>query len=494
MKKSIALLLTFVLMLSMAACQEPLEEAVQPTGESTEATTEPGTDPTEESTEPESVTAFDDYVYIHEEQRDRDWEEDIVYLAQMYLGEGPVKGHAAVVNEWYSVQDIDGYITTRYFYDADLRDTFIAEIHALIGQVPELTDDQIVYGLQAIVALLRDAHTSVTLPVGEFFPYVVQQMEHNGELGLYVTRIPKQHSDLLYAELIAINGVDIQEIRERLGRYASAENEYWEDHLIYSLYYNGKIMDKTALQAAGVVGTEEDTALFRFLTQFGETVEVELEALSHGTEYWSPGYIDCTPYAKGMLSMSQYGDTKYFGMHLNEYNAYYIRLYNMQSESENQLEQFLWDQTGEIKRVGGVKKLVIDVRHNPGGYGNFADDMIEYIKESGVEAVYILIDEGSCSAAVWFPHRASQKLDNVVLVGTPAGQPPNFFAGSSSVYELRKHDVYFTISSTYFEMGKGFEGDAVEPDILVHQNLEDYMNGIDTQLQTVLDMEANQGE
>lgn len=492
MKKSIAFLLAFALVLSMTACREtkPLDVTTQPT----EAATEPATEPTEESTEPEIVAAFDDYVYIHEEQRDRDWEEDIVYLAQMYLGEGPVKGHAAIVNKWYSVQDIDGYITTRYFYDADLRDTFIEEIHTLIGKVPELTDDQIIYGLQAIVALLRDAHTSVTLPVGEFFPYVVQQMEHEGELGLYVTRIPKEHSDLLYAELTAINGIDIQEVRERLGRYVSAENEYWEDHLVYSLYYNGKIMDKTALQAAGVVDTEEDTAMFRFLTLNGEKVEVELEALALGDEYWRVGYVDCTPYALGMLNMSQYGDTKYFGTHLSEYDTYYIRLYNMQSESENPLEQFLWDQTGEIKRVGGVKKLVIDVRLNPGGYGNFADDMIEYLKESGVEEVYILMDEGSCSAAVWFPHRAREKLENVVLVGTPAGQPPNFFAGSSSVYELRKHDVYFTISATFSEMGKGFEGDAVEPDILVYQDLEDYMNGIDTQLQTVLEMEAPQGE
>lgn len=489
MKKGIAYLLAVLMVLSLTACRT--DSPVETTDPTTTETVPPEETQLEttESTEQEPASAFDDYVYIHTDVRDLEWEEDIVYLAQMYLGEGPVKGHAALVNAWYSVRDIDGHITTRYFYEADLRDTFIGEIRALIEKVPELTDDQIVYEMQSIVALLKDAHTAVTLPTGEFFPYVVQQMEFDGELGLYVTRIPVQHSDLIYAELTAINGIDIQEVRERLGRYVSAENEYWKDHRIYSLYYNGLIMDKTALQAAEVVGLNEDTAIFSFLTLDGEAVEVELEALSQGTEYWSLEYVNCTSYALGMLSMSQYSESKYFGTYLSEYDTYYIRLYSMKSETSNRLEQFLQEQTNEIKAVGGVSKLVIDVRLNPGGYGDFSDDMIEYMKEADVEACYILMDEGSCSAAVWFPYRAGEKLDNVVLVGTPAGQPPNFFAGSTSVYELRKHEVYFAISKTYLEMEMDFEGDAVMPDILVYQNLEDYMKGIDTQLQLILDME-----
>lgn len=494
MNRIITALLAALLVFSLTACQttQPPEETTEPvTQETTEETTaaEPETEATEESTEPEEQTAFADYVYIYEDQRDLEWEEDIVYLAQMYLGEGPVKGHAMLVDTWYSVWDIDNRITTRYFYDADLRDTFISEIHALIARVPELTDVEIIYGLQSIVALLQDAHTSVHLPTGEFFPYAVQKMEHNGELGLYVTRIPQKHSNLLYARLTAINGIDVQEVRTRLGKYASAENEYYKDHKIYNLYYGGLIMDKTALQAAGIVGAEEDTAVFSFLTQDGEAVDVELEALSQGAEYWSVGYVDCTPYARNFLSMSQYGDIKYFGTYLAEYDTYYIRLYNMQSETNNRLSQFLQEQTNEIKAVGGVSKLVIDVRQNPGGYGDFSNDVIDYISASGVDVCCILMDEGSCSAAVWFPYRAGEKLDNVVLVGTPAGQPPNFLAGSSSYYELLNHDVYFTISSSYFELGPGFEGDAVIPDILVYQNLEDYMKGIDTQLQTALDME-----
>lgn len=488
MKKSAAFLLAVLLIFSMmlTACQQQdksAQTASEPTGETEESVAA-------ESSEPVVQAAFDDYTFIYSEQRDRDWEEDIVYLAQMYLGEGPVKGHASIVNEWFSVVDIDNYVTTRYFFDASLRETFISRIHDLIANVPDLTDEQIVFGLQSIVALLRDAHSNVAIPHGELFPLAVQQMEHYGSVGLYVTRVPTKHSLLICAELTAINGIDIQEVRARLEQYVSAENEYWTDHLVYSIYSSCLIMDKTALQAAGIVGADEDTALFKFLTLDRKTVEIELEALSVEDEYWSIQYEDCTPYALGTLSMYGYGEIKYFGTHLSEYDAYYIRLHNMQSESENRLEQFLWDQTNEIKRVGNIKKLIIDVRLNPGGYGDFSNEMIAYMKECNVEELYILMDGGSCSAAVWFSHRAREKLDNVVLVGTPAGQPPNFFAGSSSVYKLKKHDYYFTISASFYEMGgQDFEGDAVMPDIYLYQNLNDYIIGIDTQLQIVLNSE-----
>lgn len=437
------------------------------------------TQPTEVtvSTQPVVLSEFDDYVFTHTDQRDLDWEEDIVNFAKMYLGEGPVKGHPKLANKWFTVCDRNNHIATRYFFDATLRGVFIEEIYKLINRITGLTDLQINYEMQRIVALLEDAHSNVNTPQGLTFPFEVQQLDSDGALGLYVTGVIPQYTELLYAQLLAINDYSIEEVRSMLAQYISAENIYHIDKVIF---HDQMILDCSALWAVGIVDTEQDTAVFQFRTVKDETVEISLQAVFD---------IDYGEHTQRSLSMSQYGQCNYFGTPLNDDTAYYIRLYFMHSDSEYRLQQFLWDCDKEIKSMDSVDRLVIDIRMNPGGYQGFAFELLDYLKESDFDQICILTDGGTSSAAVWFSSFVRAKVEKAILVGTPTSQPPNFFAGSSNVYELKNHDIYFTISASYFEIEKDFDGSAVMPDILVYQNLQDYMQGIDTQLEAALEME-----
>ena len=474
-----------MLVLTMVACGNASEKPEVSVFDSETASALGETQPKEATapTEPVVLTEFDDYFFIHTEQRDLDWEEDIVYLAKMYLGEGLVKGHPKLVNKWFTVYDKENRVTTRYFYDVALRDHFIAEIYKLIEDIPELTDSQIVFEMQRIVALLGDAHSTVNIPMGASFPFEVEQMESNGELGLYVTKIITQHDDLLYAELLEINGYSIDEVRALLGRFVSAENKY---HVDMTIFHKQMILDCSALQAAGIVGAEEDIAVFQFRTANGEIVEILLRAAEDTSE---ADYVKRTQRIPEMLSMSKHGSCNYFGTYLSDDGAYYIRLYIMHSESEYRLQQFLWDCDKKIKQIGSVDKLVIDIRMNPGGYQGFIFEMLDYLKESDFEQIYILTDGATSSASVWFSFFAQEEIETAIFVGTPTGQPPNFFAGSANMYELKNHDYRFTISVSYSEIEEYFEGTAVLPDVLVYQNLHDYIKGIDTQLEAALNME-----
>ena len=276
MKKGIVWLLLFALALSLLGC------TTQPAPEGeTEASVEE-TVPEEpmETTVPEvPEAAFDGYTCIYEEQRDREWEEDIVYFARLYLGEFVVKGHPYLTARLISIMDLENAVTQRYFYDAALRDRFIAEIKELIGKVPDLTDNQIAYELMRISALLGDAHTQVYLRAEAYFPLVVDRMENNGELGLYVTRIHQNYENLIFSELVSINGVPVEEVVDRLSVFVATENAYWADTCVTSIFYEMLIVDLNALRAAGIVGHEANNAVFGFRTDNGNVTEVNLKAV-----------------------------------------------------------------------------------------------------------------------------------------------------------------------------------------------------------------------
>lgn len=442
------------------------------------------TSPTDTKIEP----VFDDYVYQYEDERDLAWEQDVVYFAQLLLGEKAVKGHPYLINQDVQVDDLANRRSMRVFFNPTLRDAFIEEVFSLINQIPELSDVEIIYEMQRIISILGDAHSMVSVPTGEIFPYAVEYLEHNGEMGLYCVRIPAEHKEVLYAKLDAINDIPIDQVIQLLTVYQSRENEYLAINRISSMLSTGQIMDKNALQAAGIMGLNDDTARFRFITQSGESIEIELEALSRGKEYNRVDFINKDVTTTYSLSYSMLGKQNYFFEYLPEQNALYIRFYQMYEEEEYRLDAFLLHIQEQLREVGGVDKLIIDVRNNPGGTSYMLDNLVAFLSQQEIGATYILINEGSFSASVVLPYKCQSSMENVTIVGTPAGQPANFLA-SSHTYDLLKHDITIAISYRYEECDPDFTGDALMPNILVYPSLSDFMQGKDTVLEEVLKTE-----
>lgn len=500
MKKLLALTLALLLLLCACASPEPspTEPPTEiPTAAPTAAPTEVPTDPpTEPPTVPETTVpekpeaAFAGYQQIHETEREKAWEADIIYLARLYLGELVLDGHPILAARRVSIMDVDNTVYQRYFYDSAIRDAFVRGIKDLIPRLPELNDAQIVYELKRIVALIGDAHSDVYGNVGhEWFPFAVEQMEHNGEVGLYLVRILDTPQKLIYSKLVSVNGIPVDEVVARLEAFVPMESEYWVRNNIFSIFNSMLIADKVALQAAGIVDWDADTAVFSFEDSSGQIHELEMEALDSLTdEYWDASYVERTPYVMGFLSYEQYGDASYFYRYLYDYDTLFIRLYDFTEDTDYRLSQMFEQIRQDLRSVTGLRKIVVDVRDNPGGYTTFVDQMTKFLQEFQMQDIYVLTDEGSFSAATIFPNRIRSKFENATIVGTPTGQSPNFFAGITTL-NMRTHDVTFTMSTSYFEGDPSFTEDSLMPDLLIYQSLVDYKKGIDTVLQTVLEMD-----
>jgi carboxyl-terminal processing protease len=186
--------------------------------------------------------------------------------------------------------------------------------------------------------------------------------------------------------------------------------------------------------------------------------------------------------------------------------VYVIELYNFSADSANSfrvaLREFI---------ASGSRKLVLDLRGNPGGYLEAAIDMAswflpsgevvvkEEFKEGGELKVYrskgynvfnekltmvVLIDGGSASASEILAG-ALQEHGIAQLIGT------NSF-GKGSVQELVKitpdTSLKVTIAKWFTPNGVSISEGGLKPDIEVKRTAEEYLKDIDPQMQKAVEI------
>ena len=165
----------------------------------------------------------------------------------------------------------------------------------------------------------------------------------------------------------------------------------------------------------------------------------------------------------------------------------YVRINEFDYMDDYTFLQFGNDIIRELREQGGAKKLVIDLRRNPGGYQFYGyPEFINALQRMEFDSLYVLIDQGSFSCAVITAGEIKKAFPAAVLVGTPAGQPANFFAGMNlEDYALPNSGVLCPMPLNYYRVLPENHDDALMPDILVYPTVSDYIHCIDTILEAV---------
>jgi len=182
----------------------------------------------------------------------------------------------------------------------------------------------------------------------------------------------------------------------------------------------------------------------------------------------------------------------------------HIRLFSFNQIAKNEFDEAL----KELKKRGAGKKLILDLRNNPGGLLNLAIDISSYFLEPGELVVIedfggqreelkskpngflkdakivILINKGSASASEIV---AGALHDNkgVKLIGEKT-----FGKGSvQQVEELRfKTSLKITVAKWLTPKGRSISDEGIEPDIKVEKTEEDAKNDKDPQLERAIEV------
>lgn len=481
MKRFQMLLCLLLSLMLLTACAAPAMDATQPT--TTAAATEATTEATEPQWQPYTGQSSRGYVYYYQEEgRERDWEEDILYLADSYTWEyGQLSQFA------FRIEYPDDVEYSEEFYDPELRQTFLDEINGLIPQIPELTDDEILYELQRIVCLLNDAHICIYLPESELFPIGFHVFYEEEQPAVRAILLPEAYVDWLYAELVAINGYDMAQVEAMMAPYNSHENRYWLYELLYNAAYNGTAITLMDLQAAGIVAKDSDDAVYTLQNEAGETVDVALSALTY-SQYGKQDLVYHMP--TEAYSTEHANSDSYYWHTLLERDTVYIRINQFEEDPEYTFLTLGNEVLAGDRERGGTKNVIVDIRDNPGGYAFLGyNELITVLQRMDVENIYVLINSNTFSNGIIMASSIRREIPEAILVGTPGGQPANFFAGmSDGDFVMPNCDVIFRMPTCWNAPLPDFEGDALLPDVTVWPTIEDYQQNRDTVLEAVLNM------
>ena len=436
------------------------------------------------------------YTYITTDERDREWEEDIVYLADTYLHY--LNGHPKLIDRQCLVIRADSdtvgkaSMTRESLYDPALRDEFIRHINALILRIHESSDSELLYGCSEAVALLGDAHSNVYLPQDEMFPLGLVLLYAEDVPEAYIFAAPQGDEDLLLCRLDAINGVSVSEIISRAAKVIPHENLYLVQYFLFYDTYSKVLpclmLNCDLLRYLGVLG-EENAAEFTITEETGATRKI---ALSSCQKDLLPEFASYAPPSDTDPSVSLHlrdSDREASGWYrfIDDGKALYIRISSCENDSGKIVSEAVEAATAE----DGLEKVIVDFRGNSGGTNAASETIVTAIDALDVSSgKYVLIDGGVCSATVSFAVYIKRYCNDVVLVGTPAGEPANE-TFQTSQFTLPNHKLLFLMSILkQFYTWPGYDEDALMPDILIGQSPEDYRNGIDSVLKYVLSEDA----
>lgn len=423
---------------------------------------------------------------VNEPSREELWEEDIRYFAKVYLDKHPL-----IADTYYFVnrQDLENpvaqLVNENDKYNEELRGQFIDEIENLIARISDLSDTEIAYELQRILALLGDAHSMLTNSDEDFFPIYLELLENNGELGIYAVFLPNEYADYLYCELTAINGVPVWDVIDMLRPYVSSENEYWEYTMIANFSASSLLVRKNLLKIIGVLDETAESAEFELVSADGEKHIIIINPVAWD-DYNRADYASVT---FGTRDINYYAKTDNYWYEVSD-GVLYARILDCQEISGYSFRTYTEEILKEMRNAEVPLKLVVDVRRNTGGSYPLSGflDFVNYLRNTQNNGIYVMVDNFTFSSAYGIAAYMYTHLDDITIVGTPAGHGGECF-GDIRPYTMPNSGLYFYKSEDYWLFIPDYEHDALMPDIIIYQSVDDYSEGIDTVMEAVKTLE-----
>lgn len=419
---------------------------------------------------------LDDYVYYYDSGPFRALEEDVLYVAELYLGEIYSNGHPLLTNMPFTTffgTDNSAFESISH-YNEQMRQQFISDISALIPQIEMLQEHQVILQLQKAIARLGDLHSDIYLPVSYWYPLGFMPVYDGDTVQYYATVVPSAFANTgaLCAPLVAVNGTPIETVTDLLRQYISYENEYAAaEALSYHLTCN------EYLHAAGIADYKDQATTFTFLRADGTTVEVCMASVN-AQQLNQTGLFGASD--AGFLYHKD-DSRNYWWEYQPEARLLYIRFNRMAEESQPDYNTFIKEIASQLDTHPEIKKLVIDLRDNPGGYYNAAlyPKLASLLNRMDHGQGYVLLDSRSYSNAIVTASYLKQFAENTVLVGSPGGQPANFYASNHS-YTTPNLEYSFSMSDRWWVNDAQDTGPALMPDVFIPQTLEDLIQGKDS--------------
>jgi len=368
--------------------------------------------------------------------------------------------------------------------------TFESATRELLDNLPELTDKEVIARLAALVALVDDGHTRLSIPrehpeIGLEFghtptpdpahpalrfkqlPIAFEQFHD----GVFVTYASADFAHLLGRQLNTIDGVRAAEALKSVQRITFSENDQ-----LGRLMGADRLSLPEALQALGITKSSDSVTL-EFIDKEGIASTVLVRPLSQSRPRWVSPFSGKT--APLRLKNPK---KKFWSEYVPDGNFVYMQMDEI-ADDDIPLAEFVVNtlDTAITKNA----RLIIDVRSNFGGSGGLNRTLVtSLIRNESLnrhDRTFVLIGRRTFSAAQMLVNELEQ-YTRVTFVGEPTGSRPDHF-GDPEKIRLEHSGLTLRVSRLHWSSYTAFDDrESTYPDFPVTWMSEDYFAGHDPAL------------
>ena len=364
-----------------------------------------------------------------------------------------------------------------FFHETSRTDFKNAYVDA-VRRTENASDIDLYFSLRELASYAKDSHTSVGLTqelVAQLSAIPAQFSYVEGAWRVSV--VERMHESLLGGEVIAINGIAMEEVEKLASPMFSHDNQVWLRH------YLSQQLNLTNLYTYLGIATSPT-----------EVVTLTVKPRSGGDEqalFLQP--VSAKEY--GMLSFATWYQTHpetgatnapYRALLLEEKNTLFVQYNVCMSYEEYPLDGFIKEILALVESAS-FDHVMIDLRYNSGGDSRLLEplvDGLDVLQEKQGFSIDVLIGEGTFSSALMNAMHF-KKRTNARLVGEPTGGSLNHY-GEIKQFSLPGSGIPVTYSTKHFVMDKTYQTGSLVPDLVIGKTVDDILSGRDTVVEMLL--------
>lgn len=338
--------------------------------------------------------------------------------------------------------------------------------------INKLDDLEFNYELKKLLAYTNDSHTFIfDSELSQPIIPIWKIKEINGRW--YIEGIIKEYNKALGNEIVSINGYSMNTILKKASPYISYENEF-----VLKTRFAEAVKYAEFLKYIGII-ENTDKIEVGLINQEGKSLKLDINTVQSDDE---------NAFSNGSwLPYPETGQNKKYRIIDLEDDVLFIQCNQCNEDKDYPIKDFESDIANKIK-TGNYNKVIFDLRYNTGGnYPDFYNltNITGNLKDKYNYDLYVLIGQNTFSAGVM--QAVQLKESGAVLVGSPTGGAVNFYANTNN-FELPNSNIKVMYSTGYVEMIPGYKENSLYPDINIKYDINDYINGIDTDINEILSM------
>ena len=401
-----------------------------------------------------------------------------------------------------TIKDVENFLKENHvIFNNTSREEFSTECDKFIKNRKEHTIVNTILDLKILTSSLKQGHVGIK---DNYFTEILPIKLFKYSDGVFITDCPKNYTDILGSELLAINDISIEEVKSKLFKYEYGENQNFRDISATVYLVNLDMLKRESI----VKGQEVQLKMKKNGKILYKNINpLKIEDWQYGkvdSDYSGMYFIDVKKMNEKMKNIDHTTIRPLKIINQTEKNFYatvknknLIIYYNLCSDNaEFNMHSFSKEINEKLHKIK-PSKIIIDLRFNGGGRSELYHQILKELEFYQIlnpeTKIKILVGNFTYSASGFATIETMRTLDNVEIIGGDSGFTIKTTTGVDSLFYIKNLRTYCQYAARFIDVQNyekedvfkhnyknyDYKNDMLTPDFHAEQSFSDYMIGND---------------